>query len=410
METNINRSKDLIKSCYLINDEIESGVIIIPSDTRLNAEKIIDSLYKSLIATSVPDGCTVYHYPMGNITREAWSTVKENTKIKKVKSPESADYTVLGIRSFGKFFNDTNYYHQLVKSGVFCEKVDNIIGDFDSNLDNVCSDDIKLSVKTKRDEIVSRLNSLKVAASTRDYVFRNGYIQSYFRYQQRLDTGNIVRALADMALQNSLKDENQSFAFINPTYLEDLQTILDNPGKTVTEGAILDHIKSHQVTIDADMYSNLSSMLKSVDRNNARLAVDILSSVDVESSFGYLCLLMYQHMNMFSNNRDWFTNSRAKSMLLAFNNKMADAVINDKVWGFDRGCNLPSRLEQPETLLKILSRTGSANEHIMSIIIDMVRKDFADYIKTSWIEKVLRTDVLIDAITLRPEFTLDGGQ
>lgn len=414
METNSNRSEDFIKSCYLINDELESGVVILPLDAngrRIKSEKIIDTLYKSLISTSIPDDCSVYHYPMGNITRESWSTIKENTKIKKVKSPESADYIIVGIRSFGKFFSDANYYHQLVDSSIFCENVDNIIADFDDSLDNICTNDIKDSVKTKRNEIVSKLNALKVSASARDYVFRNGYLQNYFRYHHHVDLNNIVRALADMALQRSQKDENQSFAFVNPTYLDDLQTIIDNPGKTVSEAAILDHIKSHQVTIDADMYANLNSMLKSVDKDNARLAVDILSSVDVESSFGYVCLLMYQHMNMFTNNRDWFTNSRAKSMLLAFNNRVADAVANDKVvWGFDRGCNLPSRLEQPETLLKILTRTGSANEHIMSIIMDMVRKDFTDYIKTSWIERVLRTDVLIDAITFRPEFTLGGGE
>lgn len=410
METNIIRSKDLIKSCYLINDEVESGVILMPSDKRMNSEKITDALYKSLIGTSIPDDCSVYHYPMGNITRESWATIKENTKIKKIKSPESADYIVVGIRSFGKFFSDANYYHQLVDSSVFCENVDHIIADFDNNLDSICTSDIKDAVKTKRDQIVSSLNALKMSASTRDYVFRNGYLLNYFRYHHHVNLDNIVRALADMALQRSQKDGNQSFAFINPTYLEDLQAIIDNPGKTVSEAAVLEHIKSHQVTIDADMYANLHGMLKSVDKNNARLAVDILSSVDVESSFGYLCLLMYQHMNMFANNRDWFTNSRAKSMLLAFNNKVADAVANDKVWGFDRGCNLPGRLEQPETLLKILTRTGSANEHIMSLIMDMVRKDFADYVKTSWIERVLRTDVLIDAITFRPEFTLGGGE
>ena len=412
-------TKSRIKRCINLDNDSINNIIIKNEEDQNDKQNFIDGLYDRLInGKKISDG-NVYHMPGGNITRDTWSIIKENTSIKKTITYENADYIAVGIKTFRKMFQSSSWY-QACNSKEFSDNIERCIeSDYILNINHFAGDTNVLKVITNNKQLlITELQRIQIKATTADYCVTGRVSYHGHRFYNRwgsseLNINDVIRYATEAIVrvaQDETKDKHNDYVTLNNTYIKDFHHLLDNLDIVVSERAIIDNIKDHLVVLDLDMYKSITAMLKSPSESNMVLAIDLLSSVSVESSLGYLMLIMYQNMGKFSNHRELFNNSKSRSMLLELNTITAEAMKDEKVWGFDRSQGLPKRLEDPSILLKLLKKTNNNTPDILEIIMEMVSKDFKDFIKNSWIEGVIDSNKLMLSFDFKEEYKQRGGE
>lgn len=392
-----------------------------------NYSKLITELYTSLLQGTIDEtkDLKLYTHPGSIITRDMWISLKENTKIRKTLNKKNADLFAMSFKTFKKHIKDVDSF--TMPSEEFIENV-SFFKDFkefcvitkmtfaDFEIDNVA----KLAKATHLFEKCKfYIDTLISNARYVDKVNYKGW-KSYKSYEfLKHEDDCLYNAICGAILEQGLHNPNRKstrdtiiLLYTNESFNE-IDHFISNKDKYINENNIKKRIQSDLAVIDQDMYKNILSMIKSSDSSNGILAVSILSSVNVTQSFGYITLIMYQCINIFSSHREWFTSSNAKSFLTQYN-ALCDGHMSKEfksnIWlgSSFSGSSLPKRIEEPKILMELIKRSNQNSVEILSIIKEIMLNDFKNFISRSWMHNIINLEALCTSFDFKEDFKQQG--
>jgi len=404
-----------------------NSIELIISDNSINT-KIFYEFYSSLINSDIDENkeLKLYTHPGSTITREMWANLKEKTKIKKTLNKENADIFTMSFKTFKKHILDTNNFNLSSKDFISTVSLYKNYKEFNKLLKNNFTD----FDETKHELNAAKINNLYndcciyiegliSASSYVDNICYTGW-KSYRFYEFNTSPyDKLYERLCSSILEHSLHDtksnqESKNLTLIfNDNSFAEINHIIYNKEKYVSEDDIKKKIQKDLSIIDKQIYKSLISMIKSNDTSNGFLAVNILSSVNVTESFGYITLIMYQCVNTFSNHREWFTSSNAKSFLTQYNtlcDNYMSKEFKENIWlgSSFTGCSLPKRIEEPKILMELIKSSRHNTNEILEIIKDIMLSDFKNFISRSWMHNIVNLEALCTSFDFKEDFKPQG--
>lgn len=413
------------KSNPLKEPEIFNSIEI--DNKESNYSKLITELYTSLLQGTIDESkdLKLYTHPGSIITRDMWTSLKENTKIKKTLNKKNADLFAMSFKTFKKHIKDVDSFtipsEEFIKNisffkdfKEFCVITKMTFADFEIDDDTQLAKAMHLFEKCK-----SYIDALISSAHYVDKINYKGW-KSYksYKFFEREDD-YLYKAVCSAILEQGLHNTNRKsqrdtiiLLYTNESFNE-IDHFMSNKDKYINENNIKKKIQSDLAVIDQEMYKNILSMIKSSDSSNGILAVSILSSINVTQSFGYITLIMYQCINIFSNHREWFTSSNAKSFLTQYNT-LCDSYMSKEfkssIWlgGSFSGSSLPKRIEEPKILMELIKESNQNSIEILSIIKEIMLNDFKNFISRSWMHNIINLEALCTSFDFKEDFKQQG--
>ena len=223
---------------------------------------------------------SMYRFPNLNLPRQKVDLLKEKENIKVVRDPNKADIHVISYKflrnlfdfrwesaiSFVDFFNIIKLG---VEEGLFSQE---------------CTDDLKLMIKdADKDSYVA----LK----------KNYYYDSSPHVKQWYDKFNniIDKYNNDYNKVIILEEKNKKV----------YEDFLSGNAEIVYDTDILDIIDSELAVLEDDQYDNIVAMIKSSDRDNRTLGVEMLANCNIEKSFNIVSDLYWWHYDFIKDTNNW---------------------------------------------------------------------------------------------------------
>lgn len=223
---------------------------------------------------------TVYRFPNLNLPRQKVDLLKEKENIKVVRDPDKADIHVISYKflrnlfdfrwesviSFVDFFNIIKLG---VQEGLFSQE---------------CTDDLKLMIKdADKDSYV---------ALKKNYYYGDSphVKQWYDKFNNIIDKYN-----NDYNKVIILEEKNKKV----------YEDFLSGNAEIVYDTDILDIIDSELAVLEDDQYDNIIAMIKSSDRDNRTLGVEMLANCNVEKSFNIVSDLYWWHYDFIKDTNNW---------------------------------------------------------------------------------------------------------
>lgn len=392
-----------------------------------NYSKLITELYTSLLQGTIDESkdLKLYTHPGSIITRDMWISLKENTKIRKTLNKKNADLFAMSFKAFRKHIKDVDSF--TIPSEEFIENV-SFFKDFKEFcvITKMTFQDFQINDDAKLAKAMNLFEKCKfyidTLISNARYVDKVNYTgwKSYKSYEfLKHEDDDLYKAICSAILEQGLHNPNRKstrdtiiLLYTNESFNE-IDHFISNKDKYINENNVKKRIQSDLAVIDQEMYKNILSMIKSSDSSNGILAVSILSSVNVTQSFGYITLIMYQCINIFSNHREWFTSSNAKSFLTQYNT-LCDGYMSKEfksnVWlgSSFSGSSLPKRIEEPKILMELIKRSNQNSVEILSIIKEIMLNDFKNFISRSWMHNIINLEALCTSFDFKEDFKQQG--
>lgn len=223
---------------------------------------------------------TLYRFPNLNLPRQKVDLLKEKENIKVVRDPNKADIHVISYKflrnlfdfrwesaiSFVDFFNIIKLG---VEEGLFSQE---------------CTDDLKLMIKdADKDSYVA----LK----------RNYYYNDSPHVKQWNDKFNNII--------DKYKNDYNKVIVIEGKNKKVYEDFLSSNAEIVYDTDILDIIDSELAVLEDDQYDNIIAMIKSSDRDNRTLGVEMLANCNIEKSFNIVSDLYWWHYDFIKDTNNW---------------------------------------------------------------------------------------------------------
>ena len=226
------------------------------------------------------NGKTVYRFPNLSLPRQKVDLLKEKENIKVVRDPDKADIHVISYKflrnifdfrwedavSFVDFFNIIKLG---VQEGLFSQE---------------CTNDLKLMIKdADKDSYVSLKKNYYYHGSNHVGKWHDKFNNIIDKYKN--DYNKVI------VLEEKNKKAYEDF--------------LNSSAEIVYDTDILDIIDSQLAVLEDDQYDNIMAMIKSSDRDNRTLGVEMLANCNIEKSFNIVSDLYWWHYDWIKDTNNW---------------------------------------------------------------------------------------------------------
>ena len=226
------------------------------------------------------NGKTIYRFPNLSLPTQKVDLLKEKENIKVVRDPNKADIHVISYKflrnifdfrwesaiSFVDFFNVIKLG---VEQGLFSQE---------------CTEELKLIIKNAdKDSYVSLKKNYSYHNNSHVIKWNNKFNDIIDKY--RNDYNKIV----------ILEEKNKK------TY----EDFVNSSAEIVYDTDILDIIDSELAVLEDDQYDNIIAMIKSSDRDNRTLGVEMLANSNIEKSFNIVSDLYWWHYDFIKDTNNW---------------------------------------------------------------------------------------------------------
>ena len=226
------------------------------------------------------NGKTIYRFPNLSLPTQKVDLLKEKENIKVVRDPNKADIHVISYKflrnifdfrwedavSFVDFFNIIKLG---VEEGLFSQE---------------CTEELKLIIKNAdKDSYVSLKKNYSYHNNSHVIKWNNKFNDIIDKY--RNDYNKIV----------ILEEKNKK------TY----EDFVNSSAEIVYDTDILDIIDSELAVLEDDQYDNIIAMIKSSDRDNRTLGVEMLANSNIEKSFNIVSDLYWWHYDFIKDTNNW---------------------------------------------------------------------------------------------------------
>mgnify|MGYP001361117781 CR=1 FL=1 len=226
------------------------------------------------------NGKSIYRFPNLSLPRQKVDLLKEKENIKVIRDPNKADIHVISY----KFLRDIFSFRW--ESAVPFVDFFNIIklGVQEGLFSQECTDDLKLMIKNAdKDSYVS---------------LKTNY--TYFSSPHVKQWDDKFNAIID-----KYKNDYSKVIVIEEKNKKAYEDFISSSAEIVYDTDILDIIDSELAVLEDDQYDNITAMIKSSDRDNRTLGVEMLANCNIEKSFNIVSDLYWWHYDWIKDTNNW---------------------------------------------------------------------------------------------------------
>lgn len=337
------------------------GYVIYGGGGRYNFDIVNTPFYINLVGkltTPSEDdikGKSFYRHPDVNLPREKFNMIKETYDCKLVKTPSTADYEIVSLKTFSNMVEWTRTC-RITTVDEFLKGIVNTKQHFESSaFDNMIN---TLSMFDKKDLV--------------DFSFRVHWNSSH-------TSKPVLRSL-----EHSF--DWKSVGYISHSSYATIQAMLGS-SKLVSDAHVYKFADKQLHTLDEEGYENIKKMIHAGD-DDRNLAISIMSNTNIETSFDKLALLLYFNTEKLKSSKSY--------------NSVAFKVLRTKFSNY-MGGNCFFNSHSYNALIYNLSRDKALTEFAFK---ESARLFFENVISTTLgtNEKERAFSISLDAIKLNPKY------
>ena len=303
-EKNIHKDK---QGNFLLHGEsialVEKGFWLGRSDgwniNRKDLENLGLSSLLTIDSTDIKEK-SFYRYPELNLPRQKMDLLKDKYKIKVTRSLDKADYHIMSYKlidklieySWSRDINFTAIYHLFVKL-----REENL-------LHESCLNKFRKIIET-----VPRDSMINLHFSHEFHHYQSSSIKADPKREKYLDKLEKLIEEYNKGTHNGGRDMiiGDSSAKNREDDVEKFMSLMDDKDKLVLDTTMIEIIDEGLAIIDNDEYERVEQMIKSDDRENRTLAVEMLANCNVNKSFDVVSGVYYWHYDWFKDCSNWNT-------------------------------------------------------------------------------------------------------
>tara|TARA_R100000742_G_C4278328_1_gene100998 strand:+ start:2183 stop:3388 length:1206 start_codon:yes stop_codon:yes gene_type:complete len=241
-----------------------------------------------------------YRYPELNLPRQKMDLLKDKYNIKVTRSKDKADYHIMSVKlidkiveySWNRHVNFTAVYHMFKTLKERNLLHDSCLNTFRKIIETVPRD--CMVHLTFNHQYYHHYNS-----STKDPK-REAFLEEVDKLISEYSNDRMHNGGRDMIIGNNT-------AASRADDVEKFTSLMEQKDKLVLDTTMIEIIDEGLAVIDNDEYDRVEQMIKSGDRDNRTLAVEMLANCNVNKSFDVVSGIYYWNYDWFKDSSNWNT-------------------------------------------------------------------------------------------------------
>jgi hypothetical protein len=220
----------------------------------------------------------LYRFPKLDLPRQKMDLLKDKFDVKLTRNIDKADYLIVSHK-YQKSMSDYSWYSLY--------EVKNVITEMASHKQHFTTECF--------DSIINALNTVK----------DDDYVELKFQHYYKSSLPNLTN-------DGSFNELISNYYYIKPEFEEQF-TNISTYNNLILDTLVTDFTYEDLHVIDKKEYISTRSMIKSDDKENRSLALELLANCNLTKSYDYVSMLFYFYYDYLKDTRNW-NNVNVKTM------------------------------------------------------------------------------------------------